>query len=77
MSQIYWKSGPIPKLYTEATLLSAMETAGRLVDNDDLRDALKENGIDVLLHELQLLKPYLNAITSRKIKRTYCPLKLE
>ncbi len=34
-----------PKLYTEATLLSAMETAGRLVDNDDLRDALKENGI--------------------------------
>ncbi len=34
-----------PKLYTEATLLSAMETAGRLVDNDDLREALKENGI--------------------------------
>lgn len=34
-----------PKLYTEATLLSAMETAGRLVDNEDLREALKENGI--------------------------------
>ena len=34
-----------PKPYTEATLLRAMETAGRLVDNEELRDALKENGI--------------------------------
>ena len=34
-----------PKLYTEATLLRAMETTGKLVDNDELRDALKENGI--------------------------------
>ncbi|WP_165026062.1 DNA topoisomerase 3 [Dysgonomonas sp. ZJ279] len=34
-----------PKFYTEATLLRAMETAGKLVDNDELRDALKENGI--------------------------------
>jgi DNA topoisomerase-3 len=34
-----------PKPYTEATLLRAMETAGRFVDNDELRDALKENGI--------------------------------
>ncbi len=34
-----------PKPYTEATLLRAMETAGRTVDNEELRDALKENGI--------------------------------
>ncbi len=34
-----------PKPYTEATLLRAMETAGRMVDDDELRDALKENGI--------------------------------
>jgi DNA topoisomerase-3 len=34
-----------PKPYTEATLLRAMETAGKFVDNDELRDALKENGI--------------------------------
>lgn len=34
-----------PKAFTEATLLRAMETAGKLVDNDELRDALKENGI--------------------------------
>ena len=34
-----------PKPYTEATLLRAMETAGRLVDNEELRAAMKENGI--------------------------------
>lgn len=34
-----------PKYYTEATLLRAMETAGKLVEEEELRDALKENGI--------------------------------
>ena len=34
-----------PKPYTEATLLRAMETAGKMVDDEELRDALKENGI--------------------------------
>lgn len=34
-----------PKPYTEATLLRAMETAGKLVENEELREAMKENGI--------------------------------
>ena len=34
-----------PKPYTEATLLGAMETAGRLVDDEALREALKERGL--------------------------------
>ena len=34
-----------PKPYTEATLLRAMETAGKTVDNEELREAMKENGI--------------------------------
>ncbi len=34
-----------PPYYTEATLLRAMETAGKFVDNDELRAAMKENGI--------------------------------
>ncbi len=34
-----------PKPYTEATLLRAMETAGKMVSDEELRDALKENGI--------------------------------
>lgn len=34
-----------PKHYTEATLLQAMETAGKFVEDEELRDAMKENGI--------------------------------
>ena len=43
--QVLQKTTTPPKYYTEATLLRAMETAGKFVDNEDLRDALKENGI--------------------------------
>lgn len=34
-----------PKLYNEGSLLRAMETAGKLVEDDELREAMKENGI--------------------------------
>jgi DNA topoisomerase-3 len=34
-----------PPYYTEATLLRAMETAGKTVENEELREAMKENGI--------------------------------
>ena len=34
-----------PKNYTEETLLRAMESAGKLVDNEELREAMKQNGI--------------------------------
>ena len=34
-----------PKPYNEGTLLRAMETAGKFVDNEELREAMKENGI--------------------------------
>lgn len=39
------KSTTPPKYYTEATLLRAMETAGKFVEDETLRAALKENGI--------------------------------
>ena len=38
------KTSP-PKHYTEATLLRAMESAGKLVDNEEMRELMKENGI--------------------------------
>ena len=38
------KTSP-PKHFTEATLLRSMETAGKLVDNEDMREVMKENGI--------------------------------
>ena len=45
LPDLYEKWTQPPRPFTEATLLRAMETAGKLVDNDELRDALKENGI--------------------------------
>lgn len=39
------KSTQPPKYYTEATLLRAMESAGKTVDDEELREAMKENGI--------------------------------
>jgi len=39
------KETKAPKYYTEATLLRAMETAGKQVDDEDLRELMKENGI--------------------------------
>lgn len=43
--QLKEKTTTPPKYYTEATLLRAMETAGKTVDDEELRDAMKENGI--------------------------------
>lgn len=43
--QLTEKQTTPPPYFTEASLLRAMETAGKLVDNDELREALKENGI--------------------------------
>ncbi|MBR1717104.1 MAG: DNA topoisomerase 3 [Paludibacteraceae bacterium] len=43
--QLKEKTTVPPKYYTEATLLRAMETAGKTVEDEDLRDAMKENGI--------------------------------
>ena len=34
-----------PARYTEATLLGAMETAGKRIDDDDLKEAMKERGL--------------------------------
>ena len=43
--QLQEKTTTPPKYYTEATLLRAMETAGKTVEDEEFRDAMKENGI--------------------------------
>ena len=43
--QLQEKTTTPPKYYTEATLLRAMETAGKTVEDEELRDAMKEHGI--------------------------------
>ena len=49
-----------PKPYTEATLLRAMETAGKAVEDEELRDLLKENG-----HHRDALSPKLHYENSK------------
>jgi DNA topoisomerase-3 len=44
-AEVEAKETKAPPRYTEATLLSAMETAGKLIDDEDLRDAMKESGL--------------------------------
>lgn len=60
-----------PKPYTEATLLRAMETAGKSVENDELRDALKENGIGRPSHVQQSSKRSSSEIISVKNGRLF------
>lgn len=45
LPQLIKKTTQSPKFYTEGTLLKAMETAGAAVEDEDLREALKANGI--------------------------------
>ncbi len=44
-SELLTKKTKPPQAYTEASLLQAMETAGRLVESEELRDAMKESGL--------------------------------
>ncbi len=62
-----------PKLYTEATLLRAMETAGKLVDNDELRDALKENGIGRPSTRAAIIETLFKRNYIRKEKKNLIP----
>ena len=62
-----------PKPYTEATLLRAMETAGKLVDNDELRDALKENGIGRPSTRAAIIETLFKRNYIRKERKTLFP----
>lgn len=58
-----------PKPYTEATLLRAMETAGKLVDDEELRDALKENGIGRPSTRAEIIKTLFRRCYIRQEKK--------
>ncbi|MFA8449299.1 MAG: DNA topoisomerase 3 [Bacteroidales bacterium] len=62
-----------PKLYTEATLLRMMETAGKHVDNDELRDALKENGIGRPSTRAAVIETLFRRKYIRKIRKSLEP----
>ena len=62
-----------PKPYTEATLLRAMETAGKLVEDDELRDALKENGIGRPSTRAAIIETLFKRNYIRRIRKSIAP----
>lgn len=62
-----------PKQYTEATLLRAMETAGKQVDDEELRDAMKENGIGRPSTRAAIIETLLKRHYIRKVRKNLVP----
>ena len=62
-----------PKPYTEATLLRAMETAGKLVDDEDLREVMKENGIGRPSTRAAIIETLFKRNYIRKVRKSIEP----
>lgn len=62
-----------PKPFTEATLLRAMETAGKLVENETLREALKENGIGRPSTRAAIIETLFKRHYIKKVKKNLFP----
>ena len=73
-----------PKYYTEGTLLRAMESAGKTVDDEELREAMKENGIDVVIGNnqkkqiVEILEQHMHGVENKRLEiakeNTFIPL---
>ena len=58
-----------PKPYTEGTLVRAMETAGKFVDDEELREAMKENGIGRPATRAEIIKTLYKRNYVTKVKK--------
>jgi DNA topoisomerase-3 len=65
-----------PKDYTEATLLRAMETAGRQIDDEELKEALKENGIGRPSTRAAIIETLFRRQYIRKEKKKILPTQM-
>ena len=66
-----WTSPPKP--YTEATLLRAMETTGKLVDDESLREVMKENGIGRPSTRAAIIETLFKRNYIRKVRKSLEP----
>lgn len=62
-----------PKQYTEATLLRAMETAGKLVEDEQMKEALKQNGIGRPSTRAAIIETLLSRQYIRKERKSLVP----
>ena len=70
LPEIKEKQTQPPKYYTEATLLRAMETAGKLVENEELREVMKENGIGRPSTRANIIETLFKRGYIEKVKKT-------
>ena len=62
-----------PKPYTEGTLVRAMETAGKLVEDEELREAMKENGIGRPATRAEIIKTLYKRNYITKVRKSLAP----
>ena len=62
-----------PKPYTEGTLIRAMETAGKFVDDEELRDAMKETGIGRPATRAEIIKTLYKRNYVTKVRKSLAP----
>lgn len=65
-----------PRAYTEATLLRAMETAGKLVESEEMKEALKQNGIGRPSTRAAIIETLVSRDYIRKQRKALLPTPL-
>jgi len=71
--EILEKKTKPPNRFTEKTLLSAMETAGKLVEDDELREAMKDHGMGTPATRASIIERLLSVGYARREKKNLLP----
>jgi DNA topoisomerase-3 len=72
-AQIHEEATRPPPRYTEATLLSAMEGAGKLVDDEELAEAMKERGLGTPATRAETIDGLINSRYIERLQRELVP----
>ncbi len=72
-TQLIKKKTQPPKPYTEATLLSAMENAGKLVEDEELKEALKDSGLGTPATRAQIIERLISVGYVERKGKTLIP----
>jgi DNA topoisomerase-3 len=62
-----------PSAYTEATLLQAMETAGKLIESEELRDAMKDSGLGTPATRAEIIEKLIRVDYMQRDKKKLVP----
>ncbi len=72
-SELLSKKTKPPSAYTESTLLQAMETAGKLVDDEELRDAMKDSGLGTPATRAEIIEKLIRVGYMNRDKKKLIP----